>query len=109
MLAFNENGRPQITEELQELGLNVGTHCLQVIARSHREGRVGRLMRQKGIKIVMPRKYKATTESKHAFKTAPNLLDQGFSADAPNQKCPFSDALHRLSGHRRVTLRILTT
>jgi len=32
------------------------------------------------------RKYKATTDSNHAFNIAPNLLDQDFSADAPNQK-----------------------
>ena len=63
-----------MTEELQELGLSVG----------HR--RVGRLMRENGIKIVRTRKYKATTDSNHAFNIAPNLLDQDFTADAPNQK-----------------------
>ncbi len=63
-----------MTEELQELGLNVG----------HR--RVGRLMCENGIKIIRTRKYKATTDSNHAFNIAPNLLDQDFSADAPNQK-----------------------
>jgi len=57
-----------MTGELQELGLNVG----------HR--RVGRLMRENGIKIIRTQKYKATTDSNHAFKVAPNLLDQDFSA-----------------------------
>lgn len=63
-----------MTEELQELGLSVG----------HR--RVGCLMRENGIKIVRTRKYKTTTDSNHAFNIAPNLLDQDFSAEAPNQK-----------------------
>jgi putative transposase len=67
-LSLESYGRPRMTEELQELGLNVG----------HR--RVGRLMRENSIKIVRTQKYKATTDSNH------NLLDQDFSADGPNQK-----------------------
>ncbi len=63
-----------MTDELQELGLSVG----------HR--RVGRLMRENGIKIVRTRKYRATTDSNHAFNIAPSLLDQDFSANGPNQK-----------------------
>ena len=66
--------RPRMTKELQELGVNVG----------HR--RLGRLMRDNFIKIIRTQKYKATTDSNHAFSIAPNLLDQDFSADGPNQK-----------------------
>ena len=73
-LSLESYGRPRMTEELQELGVNVG----------HR--RVGRLMRQNGIKIIRTQKYKVTTDSNHAFNIAPNLLDQDFSADGPNQK-----------------------
>ena len=73
-LSLQSYGRPRMTEELQELGLDV----------SHR--RVGRLMRDNDIKIVRTRKFKATTDSNHAFNIALNLLDQDFSADAPNQK-----------------------
>ena len=29
-----------------------------------------------------------TRAGNHAFNIAPNLLDQDFSADGPNQKCP---------------------
>ena len=47
---------------------------------------MGRLMRDNGIKIVRTQKYKATTDSNHAFNTAPNLLGQDFSATGPNQK-----------------------
>lgn len=73
-LSLQSYGRPRMTEELQEPGLEVG----------HR--RVGRLMRDNGLKIVRPREFKATTDSNHAFNIAPNLLDRDFSADAPNQK-----------------------
>jgi len=48
--------------------------------------RVGRLMKQNGIRIVRTRKYKATTDSNHRFNIAPNLLDRDFSASGPNQK-----------------------
>jgi transposase InsO family protein len=73
-LNLQSYGRPGMTEELQELGLNVG----------HR--RIGRLMRENGIKIVRTQKHKATTDSNHTFNIAPNLLDQDFSADGINQK-----------------------
>jgi transposase InsO family protein len=73
-LSLGSYGRPRMTEELQELGLEVG----------HR--RVGRLMAENAIKAVRTRKYKATTDSNHAFAVAPNLLDRDFLADAPNQK-----------------------
>ena len=73
-LALGSYGRPRMTEELKELGLNVG----------HR--RVGRLMRQNAIRVVRTRKHKATTDSNHRFNIAPNLLDRDFSASAPNQK-----------------------
>jgi putative transposase len=43
-------------------------------------------MRENSIKIVRTQKYKATTDSNHTFNIAPNLLDQDFSADGPNQK-----------------------
>ena len=73
-LSLQSYGRPRMTEELQELGLNVG----------HR--RVGRLMGENGIKIIRTQKYKTTTDSNHTFNIALNLLDQDFSADGPDQK-----------------------
>ena len=73
-LSLNSYGRPRMTEELKELGLNVG----------HR--RVGRLMRENAISVVRTRKHKVTTNSKHTFAIAPNLLGRNFSADQPNQK-----------------------
>jgi transposase InsO family protein len=43
-------------------------------------------MRENDIEIIRTQKYKATTDSNHTFNIAPNLLDQDFSADGPNQK-----------------------
>ena len=73
-LSLQSYGRPRMTEELQERGLSVG------------HGRVGRLMRENGIKVIRTQKYKATTDSDHTFNIAPNILDQDFTADGPNQK-----------------------
>lgn len=63
-----------MTEELRELGLDVG----------HR--RVGRLMRMNSISVKRSKKFKATTDSNHSFSIASNLLDRDFSADRPNLK-----------------------
>jgi transposase InsO family protein len=54
-LSLESYGRPRMTEELQEEGLNVG----------HR--RVGRLMRENGIKIIRTQKYKVTTIARQAI------------------------------------------
>jgi transposase InsO family protein len=56
------------------LGLDVGRR------------RVGRLMRQNGIHVVLTRKCKAKTDSDHTFSIAPNLLDRAFHATGPSQK-----------------------
>ncbi len=73
-LSLGSYGRHRMTEELKEIGLNVG----------HR--RVGRLMRQNGISVVRTHKTKATTHSNHKFNIAPNLLDRNVSAGQPSQK-----------------------
>ncbi len=73
-LSLESYGRPRMTEELKELGLDVG----------HR--RVGRLMRDNGIAVKRNKKFKATTDSNHRFNIAPNLLNRDFSAARPNQK-----------------------
>ena len=73
-LSLGSYGRPRMTEELKEVGVDVG----------HR--RVGRLMRENGIVVERKRKFKATTDSDHTFNIAPNLLDRDFTADQPNQK-----------------------
>tara|TARA_R110002096_G_scaffold253698_1_gene446629 strand:+ start:275 stop:682 length:408 start_codon:yes stop_codon:yes gene_type:complete len=54
-LSLGSYGRPRMTEELKEIGLNVG----------HRS--VGRLMRQNGISVVRTRKHKVTTIARQAI------------------------------------------
>jgi putative transposase len=48
-------------------------------------GRVKRLMKEHGIHAKHKRRYKATTDSKHALPVAPNLLDRQFETQAPDQ------------------------
>ena len=47
--------------------------------------RIARLMKQHGIVAVQHRKYRPTTDSKHDFPVAPNLLGREFQAAAPNR------------------------
>jgi putative transposase len=47
-------------------------------------GTVYRLMRKNGIKSKRKTKWKATTNSKHNLPVAPNLLEQNFKVDLPN-------------------------
>ena len=73
-LSLCSYGRPRMTMELKEVGLDVG------------ERRVGRLMRINGIRPVRTRKHKITTNGNHHLGIAPNLLDGNFAADTPNSK-----------------------
>jgi len=73
-LSLGSYGRPRMTEELKEVGVDVG----------HR--RVGRLMRENGIVVERTRKFKATTDSDHTLNIASNLLNRDFAADQPKQK-----------------------
>lgn len=47
--------------------------------------RVERIMRENGIRARHKRRFKVTTDSKHAFPVAENLLDRDFTPTAPNQ------------------------
>jgi transposase InsO family protein len=42
-------------------------------------------MRELGLKAKAPKRYKATTDSRHEFPAAPNLLDRQFEVDSPNK------------------------
>ncbi|GCE89404.1 transposase [Komagataeibacter diospyri] len=67
-------GRPRMPLELREAGPDVG------------ERRIGRLMKDNGIRPVRPRRHKITTDSHHKSVIMANLLDSDFPDDAPNQK-----------------------
>jgi putative transposase len=67
-------GSPRITQRLREEGKTAGRH------------RIARIMRSQGWRAKAAKKYKATTNSNHSLPVAPNLLEQNFTADAPDQK-----------------------
>ncbi len=67
-------GAPRVTRHLREEGQRVG------------KNRVAHLMSSNSLRAKAARKYKATTHSNHSLPVAPNLLEQDFSATAPNQK-----------------------
>ena len=67
-------GAPRIARRLEDEGKSAGRH------------RVARIMRDNGWRAKAARKYKATTNSKHSLPVAPNLLEQNFMADRPDQK-----------------------
>ena len=43
-----------------------------------------RLMRELGLKAKAPRRYKVTTDSRHSFRIAPNVLDRQFDVPRPD-------------------------
>jgi len=67
-------GSPRMHHDLKDDGLAIGRR------------RVARLMRENGLVARQKRRFKRTTDSEHAWPVAPNLLDQDFTADAPNLK-----------------------
>jgi len=67
-------GAPRIARRLQDEGKPAGRH------------RIARIMKDNGWRAKAARKYKATTNSKHSLPVAPNLLEQNFMADKPDQK-----------------------
>jgi transposase InsO family protein len=68
-------GSPRITVELKESGVSV---C---------ENTVARYMRQAGICSKVKRRFRVkTTDSAHAHPVAANVLDRGFTAEAPDRK-----------------------
>lgn len=50
------------------------------------ENRVARLMKKQGIVAKQKKRYKRTTKANSTHPVAPNLLNQEFTATAPNQK-----------------------
>ena len=66
-------GSPRVVDALRERGHEVGKH------------RVARLMRENGIWARVRRRFRHTTDSTHKLPVAPNLLEQNFSANAPNR------------------------
>ena len=66
-------GSPKITEELRGQGWPVGRN------------RVARRMKLAGIKSIVRRKYRPTTDSKHCHPVAPNIVNRDFTAREPDR------------------------
>jgi putative transposase len=43
-------------------------------------------MRENGLKARQPRRFRRTTDSRHAFPVAPNLIERDFAATRPDEK-----------------------
>jgi len=75
--------------------LHSASHSIYGAPRIHRDliddgircskNRVARIMRKAGIRSRTKKKFKATTNSRHNFPIAPNLLNQDFNVDAPDR------------------------
>ena len=74
VLSNSTYGRPRMTKELKEAGLDID------------ERRIGRLMKLNGIRPVRTRRHKVTTESRHFLGVAANVLNRDFVANAPYRK-----------------------
>lgn len=67
-------GSPRIHQELKANGVQVG------------KKRVERLMKAAGVAVLPLRRFVTTTDSDHEQPISPNLLEQDFSATAPNER-----------------------
>ena len=66
-------GSPRIWESLKEAKVPCS------------ENRLARVMHEDGLVAIQRRKFKATTDSKHNWPIAPNLLERNFSVGEPNR------------------------
>ena len=66
-------GSRRIMKQLNEEGYDVGRY------------KVRHIMKDLGLKAKIFRRFKVTTDSRHSFPVAPNILDRDFDVSAPNK------------------------
>ena len=66
-------GSRKIVKHLNDEGHQIGRY------------KVRRIMRQLGLKAKTPKRFKLTTDSRHLFAVADNVLDRNFDVDAANK------------------------
>lgn len=66
-------GAVRIVRDLRDVGTRAG------------KNRIGRLMRENGLKVKTTKRFKITTNSDHKRPVAPNLVNQVFTAEAPDR------------------------
>jgi transposase InsO family protein len=66
-------GSPKITDDLNDMGFKAS------------KNRVARRMKQAGLRSIVRRKYRPTTDSKHWHPVAENLLQRDFTASGPDK------------------------
>ena len=90
-------GPERLQHELKDQGVEVGI-C-----------RIRRIRKKLGLRCKQKRKFKATTDSRHALPVAENLLNQEFEATAPNEVwlsdityIPTEEGWLYLAGHKDI-------
>lgn len=66
-------GSRRIVKQLDKDGWTIGRY------------KVRRIMREMGLEAKTPRRFKLTTDSRHSYAVAPNVLNRNFDVDAPNK------------------------
>ena len=94
-LSRKRYGAPRVQKEL------AATNDVHVSAK-----RVGRLMRQEGLKARPRRRFKCTTMSEHDQPIAANILARNFDAAAPDQKW-VGDTTELLTGNGKLFLAVV--
>jgi transposase InsO family protein len=83
---FDCEVREEFEKSRGHYGRDRVTRALRRRGRSCNRKRVARSLKRQGLRARPARKFIATTDSRHSFPVAPNLLERNFTAERPNQK-----------------------
>ena len=83
---FDSEVRIEFEKSKERYGSIRITRALHRRGRSCDRKRVVRSLKRQGLCARRPRKFVVTTDSRHSFPVAQNLLERNFSAEYPDQK-----------------------